>query len=115
MSESLIAWIIAHVGLAAVVLARTVGLAWTAPALATPALDVRVRLCFGGLLAVILMPAVEATLPTALTAGLAWPVLGVVCAAEVLIGAALGWSAALVVAGALQAGELVCAHAGLPP
>src|SRR5947209_4166301 len=112
MPASLSAWILSHVGLAALVVARTSGLAWTAPALGTQGLDARLRLCLGGLLGLVLAPAVGALSTGEPVAGLAWPALGTACVAEALVGAALGWSAALVVAGARQAGELVGAQAG---
>jgi flagellar biosynthesis protein FliR len=115
MAENLSAWIVCHSGLAALVVARTSGLAWTAPGLATQGLDPRLRLCLGGLLGLILTPAVGVVCASVPVAGSAWPALLSACVAEALIGAALGWSAALIIAGARQAGDLVGAQAGLSP
>ena len=93
------------------VLSRTLGLAWTAPALGTPGLDGRSRLILAGTLAVLIAPLVAGgmTCPTG-----PWS-LAVACLVEVVIGAGLGWSGALVIAGARQAGEVVGAQAGLSP
>lgn len=102
MSASLTAWIVAHAGTAALAFARGAGLAWTAPGLSTPGLGVRFRILLALLLGVMLAPVVPEGV------GLPWTAyLG-----EALVGAALGWSAALVVAGARQAGELVGAQGG---
>lgn len=109
---TLTAWLTAHAGPTLLASARAAGLAWTAPALATPGLGARPRLILAGLLAVVLTPAVTAAAAGEATrASIA--ALGTACAGEVVIGAALGWSAALVVAGARQAGEIVGAQAGL--
>lgn len=98
-----------HAAVAVLVFARGAGVAWTAPALGTPGMEGRFRVILAALLGFVLAPAVEAmgTAPEApLTA------LGAACVVEALVGAALGWSAALVVAGARQAGELVGMQAG---
>lgn len=99
------------------VLARVLGLAWTAPALATPGLGVRFRLALAALLGAVVLPVVGPSLAAA--AAVPVPSSGVAVAraglVEVLIGAALGFSAALIVAGARQAGELVGLQAGLSP
>jgi flagellar biosynthesis protein FliR len=108
-------WGLAHAGPAALAFARAAGLAWTAPALATPGLGARPRLLLAALLGAVLAPAVTAG---AITPAPDLATIGPAAAAvagEVLVGAALGWSAALVVAGARQAGELVGAQAGLAP
>ena len=110
MPPFLTSWVVAHAGVAALAFARAAGLAWTAPGLATPGLGGRFRLVLAGLLAVILVPVVRGD---AAAASMGWPAVAAACAGEVLVGAALGWSAALVVAGARQAGELVGAQAGL--
>jgi flagellar biosynthesis protein FliR len=93
------------------VLARVAGACWTAPALATPGLGARPRLLLAVLLTAVVAPA--------LVPGLDAPGDGLGLAraglAELFAGAVLGWSAALVVAGARQAGELVGAQAGLSP
>ena len=96
---------------AVLVLARCLGLAWTAPALASPAMGVRLRLGFAVVLTTLLMPVGAAELPPvwspfALLAG-----VGV----ELAVGAGLGWSASLVIAGARQAGEVVGIQSGLSP
>lgn len=113
MPPELTAWIVTHAGVLALAFARASGLAWTAPGLATPGLGVRFRLLLGGLLGLTLAPA----LPGGMTAQspVGWPAVGAACLGEVLVGAALGWSAGLVVAGARQAGELVGAQAGFAP
>ncbi|WP_435008900.1 flagellar biosynthetic protein FliR [Tundrisphaera lichenicola] len=93
------------------VLSRTLGLSWSAPALSTPGLDARSRLILAGMLAILISPLVVGDiLPPATPLS-----LGVACLVEVIIGAGLGWSAALVIAGARQAGEVVGAQAGLSP
>ena len=103
-----LAWTIAPWAL---VLARTLGLAWTAPALATPGLGGRMRLALALALTALLVPVVGPDLPTLLTPLSLLPAL----LAEILVGAGLGWSAALVIAGARQAGEVVGSQAGLSP
>jgi flagellar biosynthetic protein FliR len=97
-------WLIANAGLALLVFARTLGLAWTAPALSTFGLDLRFRIGLALLLALVLVPAIggEALLEPAWTAYVA----------ELLVGAGIGWSASLVIAGARQAGEIVGVQAG---
>ncbi len=104
-------WLWQHAAASALILGRVAGLCWTAPALATPGLDWRIRVVLAVLLTGILAPLLAPTLVAPADA------LGLVRAglAEVLIGAALGWSAALVIAGARLAGELVGAQAGLAP
>ena len=95
-------------------LARVLGLAWTAPALATPGLGGRFRLALAALLCAVVLPVVGPSLAAAVgPAG--WAAVGRACLVEGLVGAALGWSAALIVAGARQAGELVGLQAGLSP
>jgi flagellar biosynthesis protein FliR len=81
----------------------------TAPLALIPGLGWRFRLVFAFMLAVLIAPSVGpciSFLPT--LSRTAW-----VAAIEVIVGALLGWSAALIVAGARQAGELVGAQAGL--
>ncbi len=103
MTSSGTVWLWGHAGASALVLARVAGLAWTAPALATSGLDWRLRLGLVALLGAILIPMIGPEI--AAPAG--WPALGRACLAEGVIGAGLGWSAALIVAGARQAGEIV--------
>jgi flagellar biosynthetic protein FliR len=96
------------------VLARVLGLAWTAPALATPGLGGRFRLALAVLLCAVVLPVVGPSLAEA-PAPADWTTAGRACLIEGLVGAALGWSAALIVAGARQAGELVGLQSGLSP
>jgi flagellar biosynthesis protein FliR len=93
------------------VLARVLGLCWTAPGLATPGLGFRARIVLAGLLTGLIAPVVGRDLmaPTSFGATL------VSCLFELAIGAGLGWSASLVIAGARQGGEIVGAQAGLAP
>ncbi|WP_422928319.1 flagellar biosynthetic protein FliR [Singulisphaera sp. PoT] len=109
MTTGEMAWLLAHGGVVALILARVLGMAWTAPALATPGVDSRARLILGALLAAVLIPSVGPQL----AAPLGWEDLARACLAELAVGAALGWSASLIIAGARQAGELVGAQAGL--
>jgi flagellar biosynthetic protein FliR len=111
--SSLVLWFVAHASIATLVLARVLGLAWTAPALATPGLTARFRLVLAALLSAVVLPLVGPSLQAAVPAG--WTAVGRACLVEGLVGAALGWSAALIVAGARQAGELVGLQAGLSP
>src|SRR3954452_23521498 len=101
MPAFLTSWLLSHGIVSVLALARAGGLAWTAPGLATPGLGGRFRLLLAGLLAMILVPIVRAD--AAATASMGWPAVGIACVGEVLVGAALGGSAALVVAGARQA------------
>jgi flagellar biosynthesis protein FliR len=111
MAASDWAWLVSHAGVWALVLARVLGLCLTAPALAVPELDWRFRLGLAVLLSAVLIPVAEAQ-ATRLTGwsivSTAWGGLG-----EVLTGGVLGLSAALVVAAARLAGELIGAQAGL--
>ncbi len=94
---------------AMLVLARTLGLGATAPVLAAPGLEPRFRLLLAIALASVIAPVVGP--------GMDVPqgVYAIVsaCLCELLIGAGLGWSAGLVIAGARQAGEVVGVQAGL--
>ncbi len=105
------AWVVGLVGPWALVLARTSGLAWTAPGLGARGLGARSRLLLAATLTFLIAPIVARDLsspPDPATLVLA-------CVAEVAIGAGLGWAGALVIAGARQAGEVVGAQAGLSP
>jgi flagellar biosynthetic protein FliR len=106
-------WLWSNAGVSALVLARVAGLSWTAPALATPGFDARLRIALAALLTVLLAPQVGPSIAAAMAPGTGWPALLRAMLTEALIGAALGWSAALIVAGARQAGEVVGAQAGL--
>jgi flagellar biosynthesis protein FliR len=103
------AWLLAEGGVWALVLARALGLCLTAPALAAPGMDWRMRLGLAALLATVMSPAVAplVSLPAS------WPSVLHAAFLEVLAGGVLGWSAGLIVAGARLAGELVGSQAGL--
>lgn len=102
-------WIWPHLGVSFLVLARIAGVCWTAPGLTTSGLGWRLRLGLIGSLGVLVVPIVAPTvlLPPGPTAA-AWAVVS-----EVLAGAMLGWSGALILAGARQAGDLISTQAGL--
>jgi flagellar biosynthetic protein FliR len=103
------AWIFSHASVWAMVLARVMGLCLTAPALAVPELDWRFRL----LLAVALSAAVVPVLEPLIAAPSDWPGVAWGAVLEALTGGILGWSAALIIAGARLGGELIAAPAGL--
>jgi len=109
MNASELVWLLGHAGPLTLILARVLGMVWTAPTLATPGVDWRFRVIFGALLSAIMIPAVGAKV----AAPIGWENLAQACLIEVAVGAALGWSAALIIAGARQAGEIVGAQAGL--
>lgn len=89
--------------------ARTTGVCFTAPTLAAPGLGWRFRIVSALALAVWTAP-----LAAAMIGKPAAPYgFGLLVVGEALVGALLGLSASLVVAGARQAGELVAAQAGL--
>lgn len=111
MTSSDAVWLMGHGGVAALVLARVLGLAWTAPALASSGLDGRFRMVLAAVLGGIVIPVVAGNI----AAPVGWGALGRVCLAEAAVGAALGWSASLIVAGARQAGEIVGVQSGLSP
>lgn len=103
------AWVVGHAAVWALIAARVLGLCLTAPALAIPELDWRLRFMLAVLLSTVLIPVVEPLIaPPADLATAGW---GLVL--EVLMGGILGWSAALIIAGARLGGELVAAQAGL--
>lgn len=106
-----IAWLAGQGGVWTLVLARVLGLCWTAPTLAAPGLGGRARLILAATLTALIAPVIgrEVQAPTGL-----WD-LGVACVVEVVIGAGLGWAASLVIAGARQAGDVVGSQAGLSP
>jgi flagellar biosynthetic protein FliR len=109
MRTDIAVWLLSQGGATALILARVLGLAWTAPAWGTLAPGWRLRWGLAALLTTIIVPTVapHMEVPVGVVA-LAWRSW-----IEVMIGAALGWSAALIVAGARQAGEVVGAQAGL--
>ena len=104
-------WLWGPATLAALVAARITGLVWTAPAFATPGLDWRTRLGLTALLSAVLVPLLGPEVVPPSGAGEVARALLV----EVLIGASLGWSAGLIVAGARQAGEIVGRRPGSRP
>jgi flagellar biosynthetic protein FliR len=102
-------WLVAHASPWLLVLARVLGVCMTAPAIAGPGLAWRFRVALALCLGVLIAPGVEARIgPVPGGPRVAWAAFS-----EVLVGGALGWSAALIVAGARQAGDLVAAQAGL--
>lgn len=102
-------WLPAWTGPWALIAARASGVAWTAPGFATAGLGWRMRLALAALLTTALGPMIAPEIGAlGDVASLARMAL-----AEAAVGAALGWSAALIVAGARQAGEVVGAQAGL--
>src|SRR5690242_19620035 len=91
-------WLMGQGGVAALLLARTLGMALSAPGWGTPALGWRIRLALAVMLTMALVPAIGP--------GLAAPGdglgLGRALLAEAMVGAALGMSAGLIVAAARQ-------------
>ena len=87
----------------ALVFARVSGLAWTAPGWSTSGLPARFRLVLAASLTLLIAPIATQNL----VAPRAPAALVVASLIEVIIGAALGATASLVVAGARQAGEIV--------
>jgi flagellar biosynthetic protein FliR len=109
ISDAIWAWVISHAGVWALVAARVLGVCLTAPALAIPELDWRFRLVLALLLSTVLIPVLGPSIAPPLDlASAGWGLL-----LEVLTGGIIGWSAALIIAGARLAGELVSAQAGL--
>jgi flagellar biosynthesis protein FliR len=102
-------WVLSHSVVWAVVLARGLGLCLTAPVLAVPELDWRFRLGLAVVLGFILLPAAKPII----VVPVGWASIMGEVLLELLVGAVLGWSAALIVAGARLAGELIAAQAGL--
>jgi flagellar biosynthetic protein FliR len=111
MTLPVVSWIVAQGSVLVLIGARVGGLAWTAPALAAPAAGWRFRLGLTIVLGALLLP----TIGPAIAAPPTLPELGLACLVEAGLGAALGGSAALIVAGARQAGDLVGSQAGLSP
>jgi flagellar biosynthesis protein FliR len=103
------AWLVSQAVVWALVLARVLGLCLTAPALAIPELDWRFRLGLAAFLGIVLVPVVEPMI----TSPRGWSGIARAGLLEVFMGGVLGWSAALIVAGARLAGELVATQAGL--
>jgi flagellar biosynthesis protein FliR len=102
-------FVIRHASVYALVSSRVLGLCLTAPALAIPGVDWRFRLVLVVLLGAVLTPVVAVQfVPPADWLSAAWAT-----PAEVLTGGFLGLSAALIVAGARLAGDLMAGQAGL--
>ena len=101
-------WVLDHVGLCTLVFARVLGLCLTAPGLAIPEFDWRFRLGITAALSAVLIPVVEPIITP--VPGMA-SALGVTV--EALTGGAIGWAAALILAGARLGGEIVAAQTGL--
>jgi len=98
-----------HASAWGLVLARALGLSLTAPSLAVPELDWRFRLAMAGLLSAVLAPVVA----TSVDPPASWSIAAWAGLSEVLAGGLIGWAAALVLAGARAAGDLVAAQAGM--
>lgn len=81
----------------------------TAPGLAAPGLEPRFRL----LLALAIAGVVAPVVGPGLVVPTGWGSIATACLVEAIIGAALGWSAGLLIAGARQAGEIVGIQSGL--
>lgn len=123
------AWLLAWARVAAPVLARALGLSWTAPALGMRGLGWRIRLGLALLLTALLTPvvgAIPAPSGGGISAVLPAPRLAMeapwnagtialarICLAELATGAALGLAMGLVLAAARLAGEVVGMQAGL--
>jgi flagellar biosynthesis protein FliR len=102
-------WVLSHAGVWAIVMARVLGLCLTAPVLAVPELDWRLRLGLALVLGVVLIPVLDPLIvPPSDGASAALALV-----LEILTGAILGWWAALIIAGARTAGDLVAAQSGL--
>jgi flagellar biosynthesis protein FliR len=106
-----LAWVVTHAAACVLVFARVLGMVWTAPGCSTPGVDVRLRLVLALGLSAILAP----MLGPGLLVPADWSAVARGVVTELLVGAAIGWSASLVIAGARQAGEIVGAQAGLSP
>lgn len=102
-------WILSHAAVCGVVLFRVLGLCLTAPGLAIPELDWRFRIGLAAALCLVLYPVVEPSI----VVPVGWQSVVFALVLELLTGVVLGYLAAMVVAGARMAGELVAAQAGL--
>jgi flagellar biosynthesis protein FliR len=103
------AWILSHAAVCGLVLFRALGLCLTAPGLAIPELDWRFKIGLAAALCAVVYPV---ALPS-IVVPVGWQRLAFALVLELLTGAVLGYLAAMVVAGARMAGELVAAQAGL--
>jgi len=102
-------WLMSHAPVCGLVLLRVLGLCMTAPGLAIPELDWRFRIGLAVALGLVLMPVVQ----TMVVAPAGWQNLVWAGSLELLTGVLFGYVAAMVIAGARMAGELVAAQAGL--
>jgi flagellar biosynthesis protein FliR len=98
-----------HAAAWGLVLARALGLSLTAPSLAVPELDWRFRLAIAGLLSAVLAPVVGSSVEPPIS----WSIAAWAGLSEMLAGGLIGWTAALILAGARAAGDLVSAQAGM--
>jgi flagellar biosynthetic protein FliR len=108
-SADFIAWLFARWGATALVFARVLGLAWTAPGWSTQGLGVKLRIGLVILLTGLLAPLLQQEL----VGSFSLQALGRFWVTEVAVGAAFGASCNLIIAAARQAGEIVGAQAGL--
>ncbi len=98
-----------HLGVTALVAARAVGLAATAPGWSAPGIDPRVRVLLGVLIAVSVAPLVGClAVPPQNLANWCRALVS-----EAVVGAGLGLIAGLVVEAARQGGEIIASAAGL--
>jgi flagellar biosynthetic protein FliR len=102
-------WIFYHAPVCGMVFFRVLGLCVTAPGLAIPELDWRFRIGLAAALGLVLYPVVA----PGVVVPLGWQNVAFALVLELLTGVVLGYMAALVVAGARMAGELVAVQAGL--
>jgi flagellar biosynthesis protein FliR len=98
-----------HAAVWALVLARAFGVCMTAPAVVVPGFEWRFRIALALMLGALIAPAVEPRIVPMVLG----PRVARMAATEVIVGGLLGWSAALIVSAARQAGELLSAQAGL--
>ncbi len=104
-----LAWLAADGAACVLIAARTAGVCFTAPVLAAPGMDWRFRIVLAVALGAWMTPLAAPLVGTSTSSyGLGWLAVN-----EGLVGALIGMSASLVVAGAKQAGDLVAAQAGL--
>jgi flagellar biosynthetic protein FliR len=104
-------WLIGSAAVWGLVTARALGLCLTAPVLAVPELDWKFRLVLAALLSAVLAPLVGAAVEPPRSWSM--PIVAWAGVSELLTGGLIGWSAALIIAGARAAGELVAAQAAL--
>jgi flagellar biosynthesis protein FliR len=104
-----LAWILSHAAVVGIVFFRVLGMCVTAPGLAIPELDARFRIGLAAALCLVIYPVIA----PAIVAPSGWANVAFALVLELLAGAVIGFAAALIVAGARMAGELVAAQAGL--